>query len=379
MPTFGTPEDRDPDRLVADRRLVRPREPRHDLVEQIARAVAVERGERDRVAEPESVELDGVEVAARVVDLVREHGDGLSRGAQDRRELLVAGRDPGPRVDDEEHEVGLVHRRARLLRDVPPVRPGVGLVHAAGVDEPEGDAVPVAEELLAVARHPRGLVDDRGAGLRQPVDERRLADVREADDRDRSGDPDACGLDVARRARASAVFQVARRRRDTRGTAQSVHLDEPVPEPPDLGLHQHRRLLVALAALRKAVEGHRLAPARSRRAGSRRAATPASRGSRRGRSGRPPAAPPSPRPPVPGPGRRSAGACLRRRARAPARPRRPDASPARPRDPTRRDGRGSSRTRGSARRAPARGAPRSSPCSRGRAGSRRRGRVGRAS
>ena len=181
-------EDRDPDRLVADRRLVRSRQSRDDLVEQVARAVPVERGERHRVAEPEAMELDRLEVAPRVVDLVREHDHGLARGAEDRRELLVAGGDACPGVDDEEHQVGLVHRRACLLRDMAPVGARVGLVHPAGVDEPERDAVPVAEELLAVARDTRGLVDDGGTRLRQPVDEGRLADVREADDRHRAGD-----------------------------------------------------------------------------------------------------------------------------------------------------------------------------------------------
>ena len=77
LPTFGRPRIATRIASSPDRRLVRPREPRHDLVEKISRAVTVERGERDRVAEPESVELDGLEVAARVVDLVRDHGDGL--------------------------------------------------------------------------------------------------------------------------------------------------------------------------------------------------------------------------------------------------------------------------------------------------------------
>ena len=46
-----------------------------------------------------------------VVDLVREQEDRLPRGAQDLRDLLVAGGDPGLRVDDEEDEVGLARRR----------------------------------------------------------------------------------------------------------------------------------------------------------------------------------------------------------------------------------------------------------------------------
>ena len=109
--------------------------------------------ERHRVAEPEAMELDGVEVAAGSSILFASTITGLPE-PQDRRQLLVAGRDPGPRVDDEEDEVGLADRCPRLLGDLAPVRPGVCLVDAARVDEPERDAVPVPQELLAVAVTP---------------------------------------------------------------------------------------------------------------------------------------------------------------------------------------------------------------------------------
>jgi len=78
------------------------------------------------------------------------------------------------------------HRLARLLRDRPRQRRRVGDVDAAGVDEHEPLARPLADELLPVARHARGLVHDRRARLGQPVDQRRLADVGEADDRHRA-------------------------------------------------------------------------------------------------------------------------------------------------------------------------------------------------
>ena len=96
---------------------------------------------------------------------------------------------PAARVDDEEHEVGLLDRRARLLGDRARDRRRVGDVDAAGVDEQEALAVPLADELLAVARDARRLVHDRGARAGEPVDERRLADVREADDRDGADQP----------------------------------------------------------------------------------------------------------------------------------------------------------------------------------------------
>ena len=107
LPTFGRP--RIATRIASSPTCAGP-EPGQsgdDRVEQVARAVAVQRGERDRVAEAEPVELERRLLARRVVDLVREQEDGLTGLAQDLRDLLVAGRDPDLRIDDEEHEVGL--------------------------------------------------------------------------------------------------------------------------------------------------------------------------------------------------------------------------------------------------------------------------------
>src|SRR5207248_10242701 len=50
-------EDRDANRLLADPLRSRAGQHRHDRVEQVAAAVAMDRGDRDRIAEPEPVEL----------------------------------------------------------------------------------------------------------------------------------------------------------------------------------------------------------------------------------------------------------------------------------------------------------------------------------
>ena len=57
-------------------------------------------------------------------------------------------------------------------------------VDAAGVDQQEAAPVPLRLDLLAVARHAGLLVHDRLARAAEAVDERRLADVRIADDGD---------------------------------------------------------------------------------------------------------------------------------------------------------------------------------------------------
>ena len=122
----------------------------------------------------------------RIVDLVRHEQNRSARAPEQIRDFLVAGRDPDLGVDDEKHEIGLVDRRASLFGDLARDRRTVGEVDSAGVDEQEALSTPLALELLAVARNARGLVDDGGAGLGEPVHERRLADIREADDRGRT-------------------------------------------------------------------------------------------------------------------------------------------------------------------------------------------------
>ena len=180
-------EDRDADRALRQLRALLASvrvEVVDDLVEQVAGAVAVQAGDRDRVAEAELVQLERERLLLRVVDLVRDHEHRLLRLAQDLRDLLVTGRDPDLRVEHEEDDVGLRDRLARLVGDRARDRRRVGDVDAAGVDEEEAPVPPLAEELLAVARDARRLVHDGGPRAGQAVDEGRLPDVREADDRD---------------------------------------------------------------------------------------------------------------------------------------------------------------------------------------------------
>ena len=107
------------------------------------------------------MQLERERLHARIVDLVRDHEHGLLRLAEDLCDLLVARRDPDLGVDDEEDEVGLGDRLAGLDGDRAGDRRLVGDVDAAGVDQEEAPAGPLDDELLAVARDARGLVDDR--------------------------------------------------------------------------------------------------------------------------------------------------------------------------------------------------------------------------
>ena len=177
-------QHRHADRLVRNRLAPPTGKPLEDRVEQVASAVAVEGGDLDGLAEAERRELVRELRPCRIVELVRDEQHGLARSAQDVRQLGVARRQPGAGVDEEEHEVRLLDRRPRLGDRPARDRRVVRDVDAARVDEQEALARPLAEELLTVARHARRLVDYGGAGRGQPVDERRLADVRIADDGD---------------------------------------------------------------------------------------------------------------------------------------------------------------------------------------------------
>ena len=161
MPTFGPPQDGDADGLVSD--LGRPlaRKPRHDLVEQVSRSVAVQRRDRHRVAQPQPVELERLVVPRRIVDLVGRQDHRLAGAAEDVGDLLVSRRDAGLRVHHEDDEVGLLDGAAGLLGHLADERRRVGHVDAAGVDEDEALAGRLADDVLAVARDAGRLEDDR--------------------------------------------------------------------------------------------------------------------------------------------------------------------------------------------------------------------------
>src|SRR5215211_2446300 len=153
-------------------------------VEQVARAQPLRGGDRQRIAEPEAVEVVHEPDVARVVDLVGRDDDGQAAAAQDVGDLRVAGAHARARVYDEQRDLRIGERLARLVLDRDAERVLLAEVDAAGVDQREAAAVPVGRELLAVARDAGALVDDRLARLREAVDQRRLPDVGIADDGD---------------------------------------------------------------------------------------------------------------------------------------------------------------------------------------------------
>jgi hypothetical protein len=162
---------------------------------------------RPCVAETGSVELAREPGLAGVVDLVGRHDHRHVAAAQLARELGVPRAQPGAGVHDQHRDVGFVQRDQRLAADLLRHLVLAREVHAAGVDEREADPVPVRLDLLAVARHARLLVHDGLARIGQPVHERRLADVRVADDGDGRSFHLACSTSFAIRPTTSSTLR----------------------------------------------------------------------------------------------------------------------------------------------------------------------------
>ena len=181
-------EDGDADlvRRALDVRRVQGAQARDDLVEQVARGDAVQRREGERLTDAQLVVLEREIVAARVVELVRDQQHRHVRAAQAVRQLQVGRAGRGRGVDEQQHEVGLADRELGLADDLALERAVVARIHPAGVDQCEERAAPLHDHALAVARHAGLGMHHRLARRRQAVDERRLAGIRLAHDRDRA-------------------------------------------------------------------------------------------------------------------------------------------------------------------------------------------------
>ena len=204
LPTFGRPIRAS--RVACSSSLsARSGQALDDQVEQVARAEALGGRHRHRVAEAEPVELAPRAPVWRASStLLAATITGTPPPRSSLRQLGVAGTQARAGVHHEQREVRALERDQRLAPDLLGHLVLAREVHAAGVHQREADSVPVGVDLLAVARHAGVLVHDRLARAGQAVHERRLADVRIADHRDRR--------------------PVHRRARSTSSTMRSDHL-----------------------------------------------------------------------------------------------------------------------------------------------------------
>ena len=153
------------------------------MVEQVGDAAPMERGDGPRFTEAEAPEASGFRLLARVIHLVGSEDHGLVGGAQHANDVLVGAGGAHVSVDDEEHGVSQVDRDLGLGGDGGVDALGIRLP-AAGVDEGEPASGPLALVGDPVAGDTRGVLDDGFATAENAVDQRRLAHVGAADDRE---------------------------------------------------------------------------------------------------------------------------------------------------------------------------------------------------
>ena len=267
--------------------------------------VPCRRRERDRVAEAEPVEL---ERERRPAPGRRSCSRAAAPACAPRRRISASSSSPGvmparASTTKSTRSASAIAARACAAisaRD----RGSVGDVDAAGVDR-AGTACRSTRRRAPCGRasFPGVSCTTAARELGQPVDERRLADVREADDRDRARDLRARALISGGLASVRPSAQRAMSASQSKSVVDLALLDLRASPPCSPARSAGARSKVAARRTRSST-------ARSCRASS-----AACRRSRPGSPARPPGARPSPRPAAPRPGRRSSAASPRRTRR----------------------------------------------------------------
>ena len=155
-----------------------------ERLEQVGDALAVLGGELDGVAEAERERFENALLAGAPLGLVGDEHDRRRRAAEPAGDLLVERDDPGARIEQEQRDVGLRNGGLGLLAHPAGKRGGVLVLVTGGVDDAEIEPDEVRVALAAVAGDAGGVVDERELLADEAVEERRLADVGTADDRD---------------------------------------------------------------------------------------------------------------------------------------------------------------------------------------------------
>ena len=158
-------------------------EAREHVLHELLAPLTVAGGDGERLAESERMEVRGHHVGVEPLGLVEDERDRLSGAAQLARHELILRREPGARVGEQQQPIGLGDRTlglgAHLRLDAARV-----LDEPAGVDDDAGNRTHPAEAVLPVARESGHVRHDGVARSGEHVEERRLADVRPADEGD---------------------------------------------------------------------------------------------------------------------------------------------------------------------------------------------------
>ena len=153
-------------------------------VEQVARAMAMHGGDGDRIAEAEGVKLidAGVDRAGGV-HLVDGQHNGLFRAQEHIGHFLIGGGHAGADLGDEHDDVGRVNGELCLLAHEQQNFIIGARLDAAGIDDVERAATPLALGIEPVARDAGRVLNDGQAAAAELIEEHGLADIRPAHDR----------------------------------------------------------------------------------------------------------------------------------------------------------------------------------------------------
>ena len=137
-----------------------------------------------RIAQAEFIGVEQGGGGEAALDLVRHQHHLPPLAAQPAGEMPVHGRQAGTGIDDEQHEIRLLHRRGDPRGHARGEAFGRGFLQAGGIDQFDQPATQHGLGLLAVAGDAGGVGDQGHAPAREPVEQRGLADIRPARDDD---------------------------------------------------------------------------------------------------------------------------------------------------------------------------------------------------
>ena len=139
---------------------------------------------RHRLAKPQIEAFERARRAGAPLGLVGDEDQWLIRAANEIGEEAIGRRQTGARVEHEEYRIGEVERRCGLRAHPAGQGGAVALLQSGGVDDLEGEIAQSGLALASVAGHPWAVVHERELFPGEPVEQRRFANVRPANDRD---------------------------------------------------------------------------------------------------------------------------------------------------------------------------------------------------
>ena len=142
-------------------------------------------GERDRIAEAELERLIGAGHADFAFGFIGDQHHRHLAPTQQLGEMPVERGHARPRVDHHQHDIGLADRALGLLAHARQQAAILDILEPGGIDNREIEPGQARPALAPVTRDAGQIVDKRQLLADQTVEQRRLADIRPADDRGR--------------------------------------------------------------------------------------------------------------------------------------------------------------------------------------------------